>query len=500
MAKGDSTPPASSEFPRPFGPKYVLLGHVATGGMADVFLARQSGPAGFTKECVIKRILPHLGRDQQFVTMFLDEARLSARLNHPNIAQVFDLGQVGEDYFIAMEYVHGVSLERVIAEARIRGEHHLPYGVGARIVASIADGLEHAHNAADENGKPLGMVHRDVSPSNVVISFDGVPKLLDFGVAKAATQEARTEVGVVKGKVWYMAPEQMQLQPIDRRADVFSLGAVLYELTVGERPWPGDILAQVGMRILKEEPRPPTRVHADYPEQLETILIAALAKEPDERTASARALQSQLERFLVNTKHHATHNEVAAYLRERFADDFKRLRNAAPTPSREEPKMAQQPRSHTGPLTIGDPSSVLGEMPGGGGTQRPKGEGGAWILLVMLALVVTVGIALIALRRHELGKEKAAAPDMARAAPPPPSPPSLDAAPSPPAQAPGTSAAAPGQPSPPTQAEPGDSPSVRPLVPLAPPVKAPPKPEVRRPRPKRDEVKLPHLPTLPPSE
>ena len=172
----------ATRYPRPFG-KYLLLRQLAIGGMAEVYLARQSGPAGFEKECVIKRILPSLAADQQFVNMFLDEARIAARLSHPNIVQIFDLGSIGEgDYFLAMEHVHGVDLQQ-IEEAEAQRGGRIPLSIAVRIASNVAEGLEHAHRATDGRNQPLGLVHRDVTPSNVIVSFDGVGKILDFVIA-----------------------------------------------------------------------------------------------------------------------------------------------------------------------------------------------------------------------------------------------------------------------------------------------------------------------------
>ena len=318
MTYGDPPAPEAPVFPRPFGSKYVLLKHLATGGMADVFLARQTGSAGFVKECVIKRILPHHARDEQFVTMFLDEARLCARLTHPNIAQVYDLGQVGDDFFIAMEYVHGVDLENVLEVLHQRGEKRMPAAIAARIVSAAAEALEHAHNAVDALGRPLGIVHRDVTPSNIVVSFEGVPKLLDFGIAKASHKQFKTEVGVVRGKAPYMSPEQVEGEELDRRSDIFSLGAMLYELTTGQKPFDAETSARIAIKILQDEPEPPGMLVEDYPKALAETVMAALTKRSEARIATARAFQTQLEKFLISLGTPATTHDVANYIGERF--------------------------------------------------------------------------------------------------------------------------------------------------------------------------------------
>src|SRR5438094_3277780 len=203
------------------------------------------------------RIRPSLSADQQFVQMFLDEARIAARLSHPNIVQIYDLGTVGaNDYFLAMEHVHGVDLQQIIdAEAKRHGRVPLP--IALRLLSNVAEGLDHAHRATDNRGQALGIVHRDVTPSNVIVSFDGVAKVLDFGIAKAVAKQGRTEVGVIKGKVPYMSPEQVQGEAIDARSDLFSLGSVMYELTVGQKPFDGQNPAELSIKILHDDPQPP---------------------------------------------------------------------------------------------------------------------------------------------------------------------------------------------------------------------------------------------------
>ncbi|HEX2568468.1 MAG TPA: serine/threonine-protein kinase [Polyangia bacterium] len=379
MTYGDPPTPEAPVFPRPFGSKYVLLKHLATGGMADVFLARQTGSAGFVKECVIKRILPHHARDQQFVTMFLDEARLCARLTHPYIAQVYDLGQVGDDFFIAMEYVHGVDLENVLEVLHQRGEKRMPPAMAARIVASAAEALEHAHNAVDALGRPLGIVHRDVTPSNIVVSFEGVPKLLDFGIAKASHKQFKTEVGVVRGKAPYMSPEQVEGEELDRRSDLFSLGAMLYELTTGQKPFDAETSARIAIKILQDEPMPPGMLVPDYPEALADTVMAALTKRREARIATAREFQTQLEKFLISLGTPATTHDVANYIGERFPKQRIQVTVATGAPPATAPptvagRAILRPVTGVGMAEPGDRPPVLsvsGEMPVAGSVLRP---------------------------------------------------------------------------------------------------------------------------------
>jgi serine/threonine-protein kinase len=309
-----------SGFPRRFG-KYTLLSQLAQGGMAEVFLARQLGPAGFEKECVIKRILSHLARDpnnQSFIDMFLDEARIVARLSHPNIVHIFDLGQVDGDYFLALEYVDGIDMESLLERAKAAGQPALPWPISVRIVSNVAEGLEHAHKAKDSAGNPLLLVHRDISPSNIMVSWDGVAKILDFGIAKAVAGygKVRTGVGIIKGKIPYMSPEQIQGLELDGRSDIFSLAVVLYELLTGQRPFPGDTTGQLTLQIAGREPRDPESINPGFPRDLWPVLKRAMAKSTAERYQSARDFKMALEQFLGDQLVSCTNYDVEAYLRE----------------------------------------------------------------------------------------------------------------------------------------------------------------------------------------
>lgn len=305
-------------FPRRFG-KYTLLAHIATGGMADVFLARQRGPGGFSRECVLKRILPHLSQDEGFVQMFLEEARIVARLSHPNIVSTFDLGQVNNDYFMALEYVDGLTLERILECEKARGETAMPWPIAVRIIASIAEGLDHAHKARDSAGVPLLLVHRDVSPSNIVVSRDGVAKVLDFGIAKAMAardQKLKTGVGIIRGKVPYMSPEQVQGLELDGRSDVFSLAAILYEITTGQLPFLGENMNQLTLQITSRDPRPPEELNPAFPRDLTSVLFRGLAKPVDARYQTARDFKLALEQFLSDEHVTCTNYDVEGYLRD----------------------------------------------------------------------------------------------------------------------------------------------------------------------------------------
>ncbi|TMA14071.1 MAG: serine/threonine protein kinase [Deltaproteobacteria bacterium] len=279
--------------------KYKLVRLIASGGMAEVYLARQAGAAGFEKLVCLKRILPHLARDRQFVGMFLNEARLAARLDHPNIVSIFDLGEANGNYFIAMEFIDGPSLRAVAKRAHERGER-LPIAEVVKIVSMAAGGLHYAHDLAGPDGKPLGLVHRDISPDNILVHRNGMAKVVDFGIAKAANSSGMTRTGTLKGKVAYMPPEQLRGDALDRRADVFALGVVLYEMLGGKRPWEGDSEVSLIGRIMTEDPQPLSVLRPEAPAGLVAVLERALARDRDARYASCHDLQADLDALLVS--------------------------------------------------------------------------------------------------------------------------------------------------------------------------------------------------------
>ena len=252
--------------------KYTLVRKLATGGMAEVVLARSDGPMGFQKKLVVKRILPHFGEDQNFINMFLSEARLAAELNHPNVVQIFDFGQTDGTYYIAMEFIDGPNLRALNKAARETvGPISLP--LCARIIALAAEGLGYAHDLKNQAGQPMNLVHRDISPDNVLVSRNGAVKVVDFGIAKASTQPHLTKSGVIKGKLAYMPPEQLAREPLDRRADVFALGVVLYELVCGAMPFDATSEVSIIQAIMGNEPLVrASNKRNDLPPALDTII------------------------------------------------------------------------------------------------------------------------------------------------------------------------------------------------------------------------------------
>jgi serine/threonine protein kinase len=276
--------------------KYDLIRQIAIGGMAELYLARTTGIEGFEKLVVLKRILPQHATNQSFVDMFLNEARLAATLQHVNIAQVYDIGLEDGDYFFAMEYVHGEDLFHITSASVEQG---VPVSMDAALTLAtgLCAGLHYAHDKAGPEGKPLNIVHRDVSPSNVIISYDGAVKLVDFGIARASSRPGTTQGGL-KGKIAYMSPEQCTSKAtIDRRSDIFAVGTLLYELTTGRMPFVGETEYQVLNQIVNDDAPPPSKLVPDYPPALERIVMKALARDPERRHATALALQGALEDF-----------------------------------------------------------------------------------------------------------------------------------------------------------------------------------------------------------
>lgn len=305
--------------------RYEVLRKIATGGMAELFLAKQVGMEGFEKVVAIKRILAHLAYDEEFINMFRDEARIVAKLSHPNIVQIYDLGKSDDSYFIAMEYIPGRNLSSVAKKARARGEKMPPIYV-ARCLAQAAEGLYYAHTRKDIDGRPLQIVHRDVSPQNIIVSFSGTVKLVDFGIAKAATKIAHTRAGVLKGKYAYMSPEQIRGEETDARSDLFAVGIVLYELLCGRRPFEKDNSIQT-LKAIVQDPHVDCRVHnPDIPDGLAAIIDKALEKDPSRRYQSAQEVQLALEDLVSSAPERCNNVTIANWVTNLFEEELSRER------------------------------------------------------------------------------------------------------------------------------------------------------------------------------
>jgi len=357
---------------------YDLLRRLGSGGMAEVHLARANGIEGFQKLVVLKQILPHLSRDKHFVRMFLEEARLAALLDHPNVVQVFDLGKEEGEYFFTMEFVYGENLSGLIKGLRKVGqplafEHVVTIGLG------VAAGLHYAHERVGFDGRPLGIVHRDVSPTNVMITYEGGVKVADFGIAKVVTRTDVTRAGTRKGKVPYMSPEQCRAEKIDRRSDVFSLGIVLWEAATGERLFEGDNEFGVMNLIVNGHMKRPSAVRPDVPPGLEAIIMKALTVDRNERYPNARALQLDLETLARDQKLRATPSALGELMHYLFR----------PQPFPWGALRGSSGKGVMSPATIAEISSMLGSQPAIPGTGA--GSYGSQVLSSNLGTGASIG-------------------------------------------------------------------------------------------------------------
>ena len=302
--------------------QYLLLEKIATGGMAELFLAKRKGVEGFEKILAIKRILPHMAENEEFVTMFIDEAKLAAQLTHHNICQIFDLGKIDNAYYIAMEYVHGKDLRGILKSSRTKGKP-MSVDLAVLVISKIASALDYAHRKRGSNGQPLNLVHRDVSPQNILISYEGEVKLVDFGIAKAATKAHVTQHGALKGKLLYMSPEQAWGKAVDKRSDIFSLGVVLYELLTG-RPLffdENDTEVTILEKVREARITPTREFNSRVPAELEKIVTRALKKTADDRYQSAYEMQKDLDNLFYSESYTATGASLANYVRDLFPDE-----------------------------------------------------------------------------------------------------------------------------------------------------------------------------------
>ncbi|MBI4509665.1 MAG: protein kinase [Deltaproteobacteria bacterium] len=306
--------------PIPFG-KYFLLERMNVGGMAEVFRAKAYGVEGFERLLAVKRILPNIAEDQEFITMFIDEAKIAVQLNHANIAQIFDLGVVDGSYFIAMEHLFGRDLRLIFERCRAKGEP-TPISQACFVVMKICEGLDYAHNKRDAQGREMNLVHRDVSPQNVLVSFEGEVKLIDFGIAKAAGKMGKTQAGILKGKFAYMSPEQVRGLPIDRRSDIFSTGIVLYELLTNERLFVGESDFSTLEKVRNVEILPPSTYNRKIPDELERIVMKALAKDVEDRYQNAIDLHDELQAFVYTAGEFYSRKDLASWMKKTFAKEI----------------------------------------------------------------------------------------------------------------------------------------------------------------------------------
>ncbi|MBX7097508.1 MAG: protein kinase [Myxococcaceae bacterium] len=379
--------------------------------MAEIFRARYQPAPGVSKQVVIKRILPHYAANQAFVAMFTNEARIAMGLSHGNIAQVFDFGEIDGDWFIAMELVDGQPLSRIMKRAREKGLAVMPMPLAMLVTAEMLKGLHYAHTRLDDQGRPLRIVHRDVSPQNVLVSFEGQVKLVDFGIAKARTAgRQETEAGAVKGKYSYFSPEQARGKELDARADVFAAGIVLYELVCGQLPFQGKLIDALAA-VVKGRFPPPRELNPDVSPALEKIILTAMAHEKDQRYESAEAFQVALTSTLYQTAPSFSPSRLAHFMGYLFESELV----AEGRPQKLPREFFEQLEVWKKPLPVTAPQSTLVETSAGRGrpavrtskaglevaasprtSEVVRAEHGAptrrWLLLIPVAAMVLTGV------------------------------------------------------------------------------------------------------------
>jgi len=383
------SPGASS--PEKIG-RYELCFELASGGMASVHLARVEGNPGFEKLVALKRIHPHLANEKDYVEMFLDEARIASRITHSNVCSVFDFGEVDGEYFIAMEYLVGEPLsrvqQRVLANADQRNSPMLPARM-ARIIAQACEGLHAAHELKDTHGDSLHVVHRDVSGDNLFVTYDGATQVVDFGIAHARQRAHTTEAGQVKGTFPYMAPEQMTAAVVDRRVDVWALGAVLWELLTLRKLFLRESDVDTMYAVLSGEIRPPSEYRSDVSPELDEIVLKALRRSPDERWQSAREMGQALRRYLASQEGLVGPAEIADWMAELFPYGELRKRElmeiARTREARIESCEPRQPEHESGRRATGIPAKMADRMP-----PAPPLPASLLVMLIGVITVLTV--------------------------------------------------------------------------------------------------------------
>jgi TonB family protein len=428
--------------------QYTLLERIAVGGMAEVWKARMRGVEGFQKTVAIKRILPHMTDNAEFVGMFIDEAKLAAQLTHPNIVHIYDLGKIGRDYYIAMEYVDGRDLRSLLNAGRRKGMP-LPLGLSLLIAARLASALDYAHRKRDFEDRELGLVHRDVSPQNVLLTAEGDVKLCDFGIAKAVSKASQTQMGALKGKLQYMSPEQAWGRPVDGRSDLFSLGAVLFEMVTGERLFAGDSEISVLEAVRQGRVRTPRQVDPSLPREVDDIVIRALALEPQDRFPSAGEMKQRLEGALAALSPSTGPADLAIYIQRVLDAQVPDAPQAAAPPVLAvppEPAPAPPP-AVAAPPRVSPPPARLAAEPAGEETAAPieavapvglvavEEEGGrksrTLLYAAIAALVVVAILTFWFLNHRKAPPPAAAAPNAATGSPAAPQPSVANPAPAP---------------------------------------------------------------------
>ena len=321
---------ANDNLPREFG-KYHLIEAIAAGGMAELYRAKLYGAGGFEKDLAIKKVLPQLIRDEAFVQMFMDEAMITVTLNHGNIVSVIDFGEVDGEYYLVMEYVDGVNLQILIKKSQ-EINNPVPVPIACYTAQNICRGLDYAHRKVGPEGKPLEIVHRDVSPQNILLSFEGEVKIVDFGIARAASRITSTQAGVIKGKVAYMSPEQLTGQGVDNRSDIFSAGIILYEMLTNRRPFEGGTPQETMAQISRGNFEKPHKLNKKVDKKLTAIIKKSLERNPKKRYKTAGEMATALSNYLHRVGQQADAATLASFIPKRLPDA--RPRTIPPTPIR----------------------------------------------------------------------------------------------------------------------------------------------------------------------
>jgi eukaryotic-like serine/threonine-protein kinase len=389
--------------------RYELLLPIAAGGMAMVWAARVKGTRGFQKIVAVKTMLSRLSEDAQFEQMFLDEAQLASQIRHPNVVEISDLGEQEGVLYLAMEWIDGVPLNQLMKTSKASGG--LPLPIAVRIVMNASAGLHAAHELRDAKGQLIGLVHRDVSPQNILVTYDGVSKVVDFGVAKAtAMGGGATVAGQLKGKVSYMAPEQVRGEAIDRRVDIFALGIVLYALTTGKHPFRRESEAATMYTIASDEPvLSPRKFLPDYPASLEAVLLKALAKDAKQRYATASEFQRALDQCLPIAERANTDEDVGAFMRKLFGNKREESRAALAEALALADKQGPRGDKQGAALTHSQTSSTVSEVGLSSGQAQadstfssvttPAARRTRVVVLSVVGALLVLGAALFALQR-----------------------------------------------------------------------------------------------------
>ncbi len=375
--------------------RYIMYEALASGGMASVHFGRMVGPGGFSRAVAVKRLLPHLARDPEFVAMFLDEARLAARIQHPNVVSTLDVVAEDGEVFLVMDYVRGDSLAGLLRAATMRGEP-APIPIIGAAVAGMLHGLHAAHEAREDSGRPLEIVHRDVSPQNVLVGDDGVPRLVDFGIAKAAWRRQQTQSGNVKGKLSYLSPEQVRRERVDRRTDLYATGVVLWESLTGQRLFGGDDPGSVLQQILERTVEPPSTHRPEVSAALDALVLRALARSPADRFATAAELAGEVERVMTPASQSAVSQWVREHAGQVLERRAKRLAEIEATPGGGEP-LLPDPAATASAATAQHalPRAAEPEAP------EPRRSRAPWVMGVAALLGVALVTQWQLLRAHE---------------------------------------------------------------------------------------------------